>query len=105
DECMAHINVKLKSDGEFVIHQSSGDEHTLRIAQLKVAMADCVVTEGNVIAISNDGLVALIDGERNKIVGLTLQSPGNGFRNRRHHALEVGVRNAHLSRDGITDSV
>ena len=40
-------------------------------------MADRAVTQRNVVTIGDDGLVSLIDGERDKVVGLALESRGN----------------------------
>ena len=59
---MANIDVELKSHRKLVIHQAGGNEHTLGIAQIEIAMADRVVAQGHVIAVGDHGFVALIHG-------------------------------------------
>ena len=87
---MAHVDVELKSDRELVVHQPGGDEHALRIAQLDIAMADGVVAEGNVVAVGDHGVVALVHRERDEVIGLALQGRGGGVRDGGDHSFQIG---------------
>ena len=57
DQGVSDIDVELKRHGELVVHQAGGDEHALGVAQIQVAMADCVIAESDVVAVGDDGVV------------------------------------------------
>ena len=89
-EVVSHIDEELEGDGEAVFHQAGGDEDALRIAQRLVAMADGAVGQLHVVAVGDHGLVAHVQGERHKVVGLAIQSRRNRPRHGSHHALQIG---------------
>src|ERR1700722_10200673 len=69
-ESVSYVDVELECDGKFVFHQAGRDEDALRVAQIQVAMADCVVTEDYVVTIGDDRFFALGYGERYEVIGL-----------------------------------
>ena len=102
---MAHVDVELECDRELIVHQPGGDEHALRIAQLDIAMADGVVAEGNVVAVGDHGVVALVHRERHKVISLALQSSGSGVGDGGDHSFQIRGGHGDLAGDGITDSI
>jgi hypothetical protein len=68
-------------------------------------MANRVVAERHVIAISNNRVVSLIHRERDEVIRFALQGSSRGIRNRGDHALQIGGRNSNLTRNRVTDSV
>src|SRR5215470_15486862 len=68
-------------------------------------MANGVIAEGNVVAIGNNGLIALVHRERNKVIGLAVESTGNGCRHSRNHPLELGRRHTHFAGNRIADAI
>ena len=82
-EGVRDIDVELEGDREAVIHEAGGDKDTLRIAQRKIAVADSAVAEQHIVAIGDQGLVAVGDGERNKVECFAGEDCGNRLRERR----------------------
>jgi hypothetical protein len=68
-------------------------------------MTDRIVAEGDIIPVSDNGLIALIHGERNEIVSLVMQSSSRCIRNGGHHAIEISSGNGNFARDGIADAI
>ncbi len=68
-------------------------------------MADRVIAERDVIAVGNDGLFSLADGERNEVVGFAFQRVRDFSGHGGDHALEIEGVDRDLSRHGIADSV
>ncbi len=104
-EGVRHVDIELKSDGEFVVHQAGGDEDALRVAESEVAMADGAVAERDVVALGDHDLLILNHRERHEVVSLALEGGGDGNRHGGHHALEVGGAERDLAQAGVTDAV
>ena len=68
-------------------------------------MADRVVAQRHVVAVGDHSFVALVHGQRDKVVSLALQRGRGGIRHGGHHALQVGLRDGDLSRSGVADSI
>ena len=102
---MSHIDVELKRHGKLVVHQSRRDKHTLRIAQIDIAMAHRVVAEPDVVAIGDHGVLALVHGERNEVISFAPQSSGSGIRNGSDHSFQIRGRAQSPRRDGIANSI
>ena len=82
-EGVRDIDVELEGDGEAVVHEPGGDKDTLRIAERKIAMADSAVAEQHIVAIGNQCLVAVGNGERNEVECFAGEDSGNRLRERR----------------------
>ncbi len=104
-EGVSDIDVELKGDREAVIHQAGGDKDTLRIAQRKIAVADSAIAEQHIVAIGNQGLVAVGDGERNKVECLAGEDSSNRLRNSSDHALQLVGRKVDLAAGSITNAI
>src|SRR5208337_4969738 len=78
DQGVPDVDVELEGHRKLVFHQAGGDEDALRISQVQVAMANRIVAEGNVVAVGNDGVVALSDRERYKVVRLAAEAAATG---------------------------
>ena len=102
---MPHVDVELEGDRELVVHQPGGDEHALRIAQIEIAMANRIVAKRNVIAIGDHGVLALIHGQRYKIISFSLQSSGGGVGDGRDHPLQIRGSYRDFARDGVADAI
>ena len=75
------------------------------VAEIQVAMANCVVAERNVVAVGNHGLIALGYGERHEVVRFAAERGGHRHWHRGNHAVEIVVGNRDFARAGITDAV
>ena len=105
DEGVSDIDVELEGDGKFVVHQAGGDEDALRAAELQIAMANRAVAEGNVVAVGDDGLVSLIDGERDEVIRLAIKRRSDRLGDDGDHAFDISAGNIHFAGNGVTDSV
>ena len=102
---MPNIDVELERDGKFVVHQTSGNEDALRVAQIQVAMANGVIAEGHIVAVGDDGFVALGHGERHEIIRLAAEGGGDGHGDGGNHALEIIAGNGDLAGAGVADAI
>lgn len=68
-------------------------------------MAHGVITEGDVVAVGDDGFVSLGDGKRDEIVGLTGERGGDGHGDGGDHAFEIVFGDGDLSGTRVADAV
>ena len=102
---MAHVDVKLEGHGKLVVHQAGGNKNTLGIAAGQVAVAHSLIAEGNVVALSNQGVVAVANRQRHKVIGFLIQRGGNRAGHCGHHALQVIGCERGLAKRGIANPV
>ena len=102
---MPNVDEKFERHRELVVHQARGDEDALGIAQVQIAMADCVVAEGYVIAVGDKGLIAVTDRQGNEVVSLAFQCRSDAGRNGGDHAVEVEGVDRDLAQAGVTDAI
>src|SRR5262249_14915815 len=80
-------------------------ENALRVTALDIAMADGARGEGAVKALSDQGLVAFADGQRNKVKRLAIESARHGCGNSLHHALQLRRRQHDVAHGSVADAV
>ncbi len=105
DKGMANVDKELECDGELVVHQAGGDKNALGVAESQIAVTDRLVTEGDIIAIGDQGVVSLADREWDEVVGLAIERVRNGVGERGNHALEFRCRDGDLSARGIANTI
>src|SRR5215470_9366291 len=70
---MTDIDVELERDRKLVVHQTSGNEYALRIAQTEVAMAHRIVTERDVVSIGDQCFFPMAHSQGYEIVCLSVE--------------------------------
>ena len=103
-ERMRHVDVELERERELVVHEAAGNKDALRVTEVQVAMADGVIAERDIVAVGDDGLLALAHRERHEIVRLARERGGDRV------GTAATMRSRSLSDsgdlpDGITDAV
>ena len=68
-------------------------------------MANRVIAKRNVVAVGNHGLIALGDGERNKVVSLAAERGRHRHRHHGNHAVKIVVGYRDLARTRIADAI
>src|SRR5206468_7276321 len=59
DQRVPNIDKKLERYGKLVVHQAGGDEDALRVAETQIAMADRAVAQRHVVAVGDEGFLAM----------------------------------------------
>src|SRR5690348_2614800 len=85
---MGHIDIELKRYGKPIFQQPCGNEHTLGVARVNVAMTDGAVRKSRIKMLRNQRLIAFSDGERNKIKGFAVERRRDCAWNGLKHALQ-----------------
>ena len=102
---MPDVDVELERDREFVVHQAGGNEHTLRIAQIQITVANGILAQRDIVAVGNQRLLALADGERNEVVSLAGERGRGGARDSGNHPVQIVLGNGDFPGTGVTNTV
>jgi len=97
--------MKLECHRELVVHQAGRDEHALRIAEVEVAVADGVVAQRDVVALGDERLITLADGEWHEVVGLALERSRDRARYGCDHAVEIGFGKRDLAAVRVANAI